>query len=150
VTEKGGIVTVKDLCFKGFTDFHRMVFLASKGHVAGRLVGMPVVMLTTIGRKSGATRHSMLTTPLELGDSFVLVASFGGDDRHPTWFLNLRDHPEVEATIGGRTRKMVARIASGDERLDLWKRLTAAHPNYGGYQKKTSREIPVVVLDPAA
>ncbi|MFZ0172956.1 MAG: nitroreductase family deazaflavin-dependent oxidoreductase [Acidimicrobiales bacterium] len=139
----------KDLYFKGFTDFHRLLFVSSRGRLAGRLVGMPVVMLTTTGRKSGKTRRSMLTTPLELGDSFVLVASFGGDDRHPAWFLNLRDQPEVEATIGSRTRKMVARIATGDERADLWKRLSAAHPNYGSYQTKTDRQIPVVVLDPA-
>jgi deazaflavin-dependent oxidoreductase (nitroreductase family) len=142
-------VSFKDVYFKAFTDFHRAVFVASKGRVAGKLIGMPVVMLTTVGRKCGKIRHSMLTTPLELGESFVLVASFGGDDRHPAWFLNLRDHPNVEATIGGRTRKMVAWVAAGDERADLWTRLTAAHVNYGGYQTKTDREIPVVVLDPA-
>ncbi len=141
-------MAIKDVCFKAFTDFHRAVFVASNGRVAGHLVGMPVVMLTTVGRKSGKTRHAMLTTPLELGDSFVRVASFGGDDRHPTWFLNLRERPEVEATMKGRRQTMVARVASGDERSDLWKRLTAAHPNYGGYQRKTEREIPVVVLDP--
>lgn len=140
---------LKDLCFKGFTSFHRALFVTSRGRVAGKLIGMPVVMLTTTGRRSGTTRHSMLTTPLELGESFVLVASFGGDDRHPAWFLNLRDRPQVEATRGDRTRKMVARIATGDERADLWRRLTAAHPNYGRYQTKTRREIPVVVLDPA-
>jgi deazaflavin-dependent oxidoreductase (nitroreductase family) len=149
VAEQGAGVSFKDLYFKGFTDFHRALFVASKGRVAGRLIGMPVVMLTTTGRKSGQTRHSMLTTPLELGDSFVLVASYGGDDRHPTWFLNLRDQPEVEATMRGRTRKMVARVAAGDERSDLWKRLTATHANYAGYQTKTNREIPVVVLEPA-
>lgn len=142
-------MTFKDLCFKGFTDFHRLVFVGSKGNVGGRALGMPVVMLTTVGRKSGKTRHSMLTSPLELGDSFVLVASFGGDDRHPAWFFNLRANPTVEATMRGRTRPMVARIATGEERADLWSRLTAAHANYAGYQTKTDREIPVVVLDPA-
>ena len=79
----------------------------------------------------------------------MLVASFGGDDRNPTWLLNLREHPEVEVTMRGRTRKMAARIAEGPERADLWARLTAAHSNYAGYQKKTAREIPVVVLDDA-
>ncbi|MGC9962107.1 MAG: nitroreductase family deazaflavin-dependent oxidoreductase [Acidimicrobiales bacterium] len=138
----------KDRYFKAFTEVHRGLFVVSKGRVGGKVVGMPVVMLTTTGRRSGKKRHSMLTTPLELGDSFVLVASFGGDDRHPAWFLNLRDHLQVDATIGARTRAMVARVATGDERVDLWSRLTAAHPNYGGYQTKTNREIPVVVLDP--
>jgi deazaflavin-dependent oxidoreductase (nitroreductase family) len=149
VTSTAFNVTVKDLLFKGFTDIHRSVFVASKGKLAGNLMGMPVVMLTTTGRKSGKVRHNMLTTPLELGDSFVLVASFGGDDRNPTWLLNLREHPEVEVTMRGRTRKMAARIAEGPERADLWARLTAAHSNYAGYQKKTAREIPVVVLDDA-
>lgn len=140
----------KDLYFKGFTSLHRAVFLASKGHVAGKALGMPVVMLSTTGRKTGKVRYSMLTSPLELGESFVLVASFGGDDRHPAWFMNLRANPDVEATMRGRTRRMRARIAEGEERRDLWERLTAAHANYGGYQTKTFREIPVVVLEPAA
>ena len=138
----------KDSCFKAFTELHRGLFVVSRGRVGGKVIGMPVVMLTTTGRKSGKQRHSMLTTPLELGDSFVLVASFGGDDRHPAWFLNLRERPHVKATIGSHTRSIVARVTAGDERSDLWSRLTAAHPNYGGYQTKTSREIPVVVLDP--
>lgn len=140
---------LKDLLFRGFTDVHRFVFVASNGRLAGRAMGMHVVMLSTTGRKSGKVRHSMLTSPLELGESFVLVASFGGDDRHPAWFLNLRANPNVQATMSGRARAMVARIATGDERTDLWKRLTAAHANYAGYQTKTDREIPVVVLDPA-
>lgn len=143
------LVNFKDRYFKAFTDFHRTVFLASKGRIAGQLIGMPVVMLTTTGRKSGKHRHSMLTSPLEVGDSVVLVASYGGDDRHPTWLLNLREHPQVEATMRGVRRQMTARIATGDERADLWARLTAAHANYAAYQTKTDREIPVVVLDPA-
>jgi deazaflavin-dependent oxidoreductase (nitroreductase family) len=142
-------VALKDVSFKAFTGFHRFVFVASKGRVAGSALGMPVVMLTTTGRKSGKVRHSMLTSPLELGESFVLVASFGGDDRHPSWFVNLRANPKVEATMRGRARSMVARVAADEERTDLWDRLTAAHSNYAGYQTKTAREIPVVVLDPA-
>lgn len=90
----------------------------------------------------------MLTTPLELGDSFVLVASFGGDDRHPSWFLNLRDRPEVEVTMRGETRQMQARVTSGDERSDLFARLSRSHPNYAAYQRRTDRELPVVVLGP--
>jgi deazaflavin-dependent oxidoreductase (nitroreductase family) len=116
--------------------------------MAASLLGMPVLVLTTTGRRSGKARRHMLTTPLELEDSFVLVASFGGDDRHPAWFLNLREHPVVEVTMRGRSRQMLASIAEGPERADLWKRLTAAHPNYAGYQQKTARQIPVVVLNP--
>lgn len=148
-TQPAGHVPIKDALFKGFTGLHRFVFVASNGHLGGKAAGMPVVLLTTTGRKSGKVRHSMLTSPLELGDAFVLVASFGGDDRHPAWFLNLRANPSVEATIRGRSRSMVARIATGDERSDLWSRLTAAHANYATYQTRTDREIPVVVLEPA-
>jgi deazaflavin-dependent oxidoreductase (nitroreductase family) len=142
-------MTTKDLYFKGFTGFHRLVWQASGGRIAGNLLGMPVVMLTTTGRKSGQKRDSMLTSPLQVGDSVVLVASFGGDDRHPTWYLNLKANPSVEATIGRNRRAMTARVAEGDERAELWAKLTAAHANYAGYQTKTNREIPVVVLDPA-
>ncbi|HEV2361405.1 MAG TPA: nitroreductase family deazaflavin-dependent oxidoreductase [Acidimicrobiales bacterium] len=143
-------MTAKDLQFKLFTGFHRQVFLLSKGKVAGKLLGMPVVMLTTTGRKSGQQRHSMLTTPLELdGDAFVLVASYGGDDRNPTWYLNLTANPGVTYTMRGKTRSGVARLAEGDEREELWRRLTAAHANYAGYQRKTNREIPVVVIEPS-
>jgi hypothetical protein len=81
---------LKDLGFKAVTGFHRWVFVSSTGRLAGSLLGMPVVLLSTTGRKSGVARHSMLTRPLELGESFVLVASFGGDDRHPAWFLTSR------------------------------------------------------------
>jgi deazaflavin-dependent oxidoreductase (nitroreductase family) len=138
----------KDALFKIVTGLHRQVFLTSKGRIAGKAMGMPVVMLTTKGRKSGQLRHNMLTSPLEMGDSFVLVASFGGDNRHPTWFLNLRENPDVEVSMRGTTRRARARIATGDERAELWSKLTAAHANYAGYQTKTKREIPVVVVDP--
>jgi|HubBroStandDraft_1064217.scaffolds.fasta_scaffold382742_2 deazaflavin-dependent oxidoreductase (nitroreductase family) len=140
---------IKDSLFKLVTGLHRQVFLTSKGRIAGSAMGMPVVMLTTKGRRSGKMRHNMLTSPLEMGDSFVLVASFGGDDRHPAWFLNLRQNPDVEVSMRGKTRRARARIAAGDERAELWSKLTAAHSNYAGYQTKTTREIPVVVIDPA-
>ena len=81
-------------------------------------------------------------------DRVVLVASWGGDDRHPTWYLNLRDHPEVEITTTGAHREMTARTASADEKAELWPRITATYPGYAGYQTKTDRDIPVVILDP--
>ena len=74
----------------------------------------------------------------------------GGDDHHPAWFLNLRDDPSVIVALeGGPPTKMRARIAEGAERERLWSRLTAAHDNYAGYQRKTDRVIPVVILEPA-
>jgi deazaflavin-dependent oxidoreductase (nitroreductase family) len=108
---------------------------------------MPVVELTTIGRKSGQARSCMLTSPYQEGDRTYIVASRGGDDHHPAWFLNLRDNPEVVVSIqGGPAQKMRAEIVDPDERARVWPLITSRHSNYAGYQKKTQREIPLVVL----
>jgi deazaflavin-dependent oxidoreductase (nitroreductase family) len=110
---------------------------------------MPVVELTTIGRKSGQVRSSMLTSPYQEGDRTYLVASRGGDDHHPAWFLNLRDNPDVTASIqGGPTQKMRAEVVDAETRARVWPLIASTHRNYAGYQKKTQREIPLVALTP--
>jgi len=92
----------------------------------------------------------MLTSPVQQGDSIVIVASRGGDDHHPAWFLNLRDHPDVEVAFTGKPkRSMRARVATPMERAVLWPQVTAAYKGYGDYQTKTEREIPLVLLEPA-
>ena len=141
-------MNAKDELAKAVNFLHRSLFLATKGRIGGRAFGMPVVMLTTTGRKSGQPRTAMLTSPYQQGDAIVLVASYGGDDRHPAWFLNLRDNPDVEVTMDGSKRKMRAHVASPDERADMWPKITADYGNYGAYQKRTEREIPLVVLEP--
>jgi deazaflavin-dependent oxidoreductase (nitroreductase family) len=129
---------------------HRFVQWISRGRVGWNIGSMPVIELTTIGRRSGEARTTMLTSPLQEGDAYVVVASRGGDDRHPAWFLNLRDNPQVEAVIEGRPRTpMVAHVATPEERARMWPIITGAYANYAGYQKKTAREIPLVVLEPA-
>ncbi len=138
----------KDLFLKTVTRVHEAVFRASKGRLLNRGSGMPVLMLTTTGRKSGQARTTMLTTPLQDGEKIMLVASKGGDDHNPAWFLNLRDDPKVEVTMGGTTRPMHARVADAEEKAGLWPRIIADHDNYAGYQRKTERDIPVVVLEP--
>jgi deazaflavin-dependent oxidoreductase (nitroreductase family) len=111
---------------------------------------MPVVELTTTGRKSGQPRTVMLTSPAEEGDAIVIVASRGGDDQHPAWFLNLRDHPDVEVAYAGKPKQpMRARVATPDERAALWPRVTAKYKGYANYQTKTDREIPLVLLESA-
>jgi deazaflavin-dependent oxidoreductase (nitroreductase family) len=91
----------------------------------------------------------MLTSPFQEGSTMVIVASRGGDDHHPAWFLNLRDHPEVTVSVGGKPgQRMRAEIAGPEERKTLWPLVTADHRNYAGYLKKTSREIPLVLLRP--
>ena len=134
---------------KAVTTFHRAVFRASNGKLANRGSGMPVLMLTTTGRKSGRRRETMLTSPLQEDGRILLVASNGGSDRHPDWFLNLREDPAVEVTMDGSTRPMKAHVADTDERAALWPRIVADHGNYGSYQQRTDRDIPVVVLEPA-
>jgi deazaflavin-dependent oxidoreductase (nitroreductase family) len=138
----------KDALHKVSTGVHRAVFRASKGRIFGKAFGMPVAELVTTGRRSGKERSTMLAVPIIDGDRLVLVASFGGDDRHPAWYLNLRANPEVRATINGSTRAMIARVATEDERGDLWPRITAVFEGYARYQRRTERPIPVVILEP--
>jgi deazaflavin-dependent oxidoreductase (nitroreductase family) len=141
-------MTTKDQLFRGLTVVHRTLFTKSNGRIAGRASGMPVVLLRTTGRTSGKPRQTMLTSPLVLGEKVMLVASYGGDDREPSWCQNLRKTPEVEVTMSCSTRRMRSHIADAEERAELWPQITSAHANYAGYQRKTDREIPVVVLEP--
>jgi deazaflavin-dependent oxidoreductase (nitroreductase family) len=138
----------KDVFFKVSTGIHRAVFNVSKGQIFGKAFGMPVVELVTTGRKSGKERSTMLAVPIVDGDRLVLVASYGGDDRHPAWYLNLQANPEVRATIAGSTRTMIARTATEEERAELWPRITSVFEGYARYQVRTERPIPVVILEP--
>jgi len=138
-----------DLAFKALNRFHRMVLRATGGRLGWNASGMPVIELTTIGRRSGQPRATMLTSPYQEGSTIVVVASRGGDDHHPAWYLNLREHPEVTVSMGGEPgEQMRAEIADPEDRARLWPLITADHPNYAGYQRKTKREIPVVLLRP--
>ncbi|SDS10897.1 nitroreductase/quinone reductase family protein [Actinopolymorpha singaporensis] len=139
---------VKDRLFRMATGAHRALFTATKGRVLGRTLGMPAIELITVGRRSGQERSTMLTVPVVDGDRLVLVASFGGDDRHPAWYLNLRAHPTVRVTGFGTTRTMRARTAGEEERAALWPRIVASYRGYANYQTRTTRRIPVVVLEP--
>ena len=106
-----------------------------------------VLLLTTKGRKSGEP----YTTPLIYqphGDTYVIVASKGGDPDHPDWYKNLRTHPEVEVQVKADKFRAATRTATGEERRELWRLMTATWPDYDEYTKKTDREIPVVVLEP--
>jgi len=138
-----------DIVFKTLNTFHRSVLKISGGRLGWEAGKMPVLELTTTGRKSGQPRSVILTSPLQEGATIVVVASRGGDDQHPAWFLNLRDNPDVEVAMQGRPKaRMRARIADSDERARLWPLVTAGHRNYAGYQTKTQREIPLVLLEP--
>jgi deazaflavin-dependent oxidoreductase (nitroreductase family) len=115
--------------------------------VGGRVADMPVLRLTTYGRKTGEPHTVLLTAPLRAGDELVVVASRGGDDHSPAWYLNIERNPIVDVELaGGRRQQMRARVASEGERTDLWPRVTRVHPGYADYQEKTTRQIPLVLL----
>jgi deazaflavin-dependent oxidoreductase (nitroreductase family) len=137
-----------DISLKTISGLHRAVVHLSGGRVLGSAFGMPVVELHTVGRKSGLPRSTMLTAPVLDGDRVVLVASKGGDDRDPDWYRNLMAQPEIELTMAGRRRPMRARRASPQEKAQWWPRVVAAYQGYGGYQGRTSRDIPVIICEP--
>ena len=138
-----------DRAFKALNVMHRGVLTLTGGRVGWRARGMPMLELTTVGRQSGQPRSVMLPAPVHEGGAPVVVASRAGDDHHPAWFLNLRDHPDVDVRLQGEAKQpMRARIATPDERVRLWPRVTAVYPGYAEYQEKTDREIPLVVLEP--
>lgn len=139
---------VRVLVSKTLFRAHRAIFDASHGKVFGRVGAMPVVKLTTTGRKSGEPRTVMLTSPARTADGhLVIVASWGGDDRHPAWYLNLEADPSVEVTAEGRTFSAQARTATPTERDALWPTVVSTYDSYAGYQEATEREIPLVILD---
>ena len=128
---------------------HRALLKISGGRVGWTGAGMPVLQLTTIGRKSGEPRTVMLTAPIHTPEQYVVVGSRGGDDVHPAWFHNVTANPDVTVEERSGTRSMRARVAAGEERTELWERVVRDFPHYAGYQRKTEREIPLVVLEPS-
>lgn len=130
---------------------HRAVLKVSGGRIGYQAAGMPVLELVTTGRRSGAQRAVMLTSPMRDGAAWVVVASRGGDDTHPAWFLNLRDNPHVQVAVQSAPRvPMLATVATPEERARLWPQIAGQFRNYAGYQKRTQREIPLVLLRPDA
>ena len=126
---------------------HTAVYRASKGKVAGRMGGHSVCLLTTTGRRSGQSRTVPLMSFPQAGE-LVVIASNGGSDRYPAWYHNIKEHPEVTVQIGEKVQKMTAREGTPQERAEIWPRVVAQAKNFGQYEKKTSRVIPVVVLTP--
>jgi deazaflavin-dependent oxidoreductase (nitroreductase family) len=113
---------------------HRSIRTISFGRVGNTLGSMPVVELHAVGRKSG---------------SYVIVASKGGDDRDPEWYLNIVANPDVSLVIGDGTRvDVTARTATADEKAEMWPKIVDAYKGYAGYAQKTDRDIPVVICEP--
>ena len=129
---------------------HALVYRASGGRIGHRLPGLPpMLLLEHLGARSGRRR----TTPLVYvpdGDDVVLIASKGGHPRHPAWFHNLRANPDATVQIGAERRPVHARVATAQERRRLWPKVVEAYRGYEGYQSRTDREIPLVIVEPRA
>jgi deazaflavin-dependent oxidoreductase (nitroreductase family) len=129
-----------------FWKVHPALVRLSGGRIGGNVVGMPVLLLNTTGRKSGAKRSCALTY-LPVGENFAVFASCLGEEKHPAWWLNLDARPDADVEIGGESIALRAREAEGDERQRLWAEVVTVNPDYAEYQQRTERRIPVVVLE---
>lgn len=140
------------------TGLHRAMLRLTGGRFGRALGGMPVIELTTTGRSSGVPRTAILTVPHrepmpegQHGERLIVIASRGGDDLQPAWYLNLVAEPTVQvARVGEHPRAYRARTADSDERARLWPLAVRSYRGYAAYQRKTAREIPVVILEPTA
>lgn len=112
-----------------------------------KVLGKPIVLLTVRGAKSGKLRYTPVMR-VEHDGSYAVVASKGGAPEHPTWYHNIKAHPEITLQDATTTKDYVAREVDGTERAEWWERAVAAYPSYAEYQEKTDRQIPVFVLDP--
>jgi deazaflavin-dependent oxidoreductase (nitroreductase family) len=131
------------------TGVHTRLFRLSSGKIGGRMAGCPVLLLTTKGRKTGKER----VTPLLYipdNENFVLIASNGGVPNHPAWYWNMQANPEVAVEVGGRKLRVRAEDVSGAERERLWAKAVSMYASYADYQKRTERQIPVVILRPVS
>ncbi len=123
------------------------VYRATRGRLFGRIGRAPVLLLTTIGRRSGQERTAPVLY-LADGDRLVVIGSNAGNERAPAWMLNLRANPDAGVQVRGRRRKMRARFAQGEERDQLWRRMNDQYGGFDDYRARTAREIEVVVLEP--
>jgi deazaflavin-dependent oxidoreductase (nitroreductase family) len=138
----------KERNMKRIGKLHVGVYRSTFGLVGGRIDGLDIMLLTTIGKKSGEKR----VVPLPFfrdGKRFVLIASFGGNAKNPAWLNNLTANPDVHIQVGFRRMKARATVADSQERDRIWSEITRAYPRYLEYQKKTDRQIPVVVIERA-
>ncbi|MGB7859273.1 MAG: nitroreductase family deazaflavin-dependent oxidoreductase [Acidimicrobiia bacterium] len=138
---------MKDSNVKRWSRFHRLILRSTGGRIGRRLVDNDMLLLTTIGRRTNK-KHTVPLLFLEEEGRLIVIASFGGRDHHPEWYLNLLDDPSVVVTTRGTSVVMHARTVSAEERSVWWPRIVHAYSGYEEYQSKTTRAIPVVALEP--
>ena len=131
---------------KTFTKINVLVYKLSGGRLMNKLAGMPIVLVTMRGAKSGRTiTIPLMYVPHEKG--FILVASQGGAPKHPAWYHNLVKNPEIEITHEGRTQNLTARRVNEEEKATLWSTCIEYYPPYEQYQRRTERQIPVFLCE---
>ena len=126
---------------------HAGVYRATGGKLFGRMSKSPILLLNTVGRKTGRKRTTPLLYVMD-GEDFVIIASKGGAATHPAWYLNLRANPDATVEIGDREVQVEAGVADPEEKARLWEKMVEMYPTYDDYQRKTEREIPLLVLRP--
>jgi deazaflavin-dependent oxidoreductase (nitroreductase family) len=127
---------------------HQWLYEKTDGRIGASIGGRPMLLLRTVGKRTGQERTSALLY-VPHGDAYAVIASKGGDPKHPGWYHNLVAHPDVEVQVGRKRIPVRARVAEGDERAKLWTRADEINKGgYTSYQEKTDRVIPVVILDP--
>jgi deazaflavin-dependent oxidoreductase (nitroreductase family) len=131
----------------GFVKDHIQEYVETDGKKGYLWRGVPTLLLTTRGRKSGKLRRTALIFGRD-GKNYLVVASKGGAPKHPLWYLNLVANPQVEIQVGAEKLTARARTASKEEKPRLWKVMAGIFPNYNEYQAKATRDIPVVILEP--
>ena len=123
------------------------LYRASRGRLFGRIGRAPVLLVTTTGRRSGKRRTAPVLY-LADGERLVVIGSNAGSERPPAWALNLRANPNAEVQVRGERRQMRARVAEGEERGELWRRMNDQYGGFDDYRARTGRDIPVLVLEP--
>jgi deazaflavin-dependent oxidoreductase (nitroreductase family) len=141
--------TLRAKFVNALTGANAVVYRRSGGRLGNSLKGAPILLLDHVGRKSGKARTAPVLY-LRSGEDLVIVASRGGSDATPAWWLNLQANPETTVQIGTERRRVVARQASAVEKAELWPRLVDLYGDFAVYQGRTDRDIPVVILSPAA
>jgi deazaflavin-dependent oxidoreductase (nitroreductase family) len=135
-------------CPTGWVNQHIRGYVESGGARGHRWQGVTTLLITTRGRKTGKLRRTALIYGRD-GDRYIIVASKGGAPTHPEWYLNLTANPAVDLQVGAEKFTARARTATPDEKPELWRLMNAVYAQYENYQARTTRDIPVVVLEPA-
>jgi F420H(2)-dependent quinone reductase len=139
--------TTSAWALKAFGKLNVPLYRASRGRLFGQVAGTPVLLLTSIGRRSGAVRTAPVVY-LADGERLVVIGSNAGHKTAPAWSLNLEANPDAEVQIRGKRRKVRARVAEGEERAELWRKMNEQYSGFDDYDARTTREIRVFVLEP--